>query len=81
MKIAAPHAGARRAADAARQGHGARRRDRATTATRGYVNQELEELQAVTAADVQRVLRKYVLDGKQVTIEYVQDTAAAKAKS
>ena len=28
---------------------------------------------AVTAADVQRVLRKYVLDAKQVTIEYAQD--------
>ena len=29
-----------------------------------YVNQELDELQAVTAADVQRVLRKYVLDAQ-----------------
>ena len=38
-----------------------------------YVNRDLDDLQAVTAADVQRVLRKYVLDAKQVTIEYVQD--------
>jgi zinc protease len=38
-----------------------------------YVNKELDDLQAVTAADVQRVLRKYILDAKQVTIEYVQD--------
>jgi zinc protease len=44
-----------------------------------YVNRELDELTAVTAADVQRVLRKYVLDAKQVTIEYVQDDGA-KAK-
>lgn len=46
-----------------------------------YANRDLEELQAVTAADVQRVLRKYVLDGRQVTIEYVQeakDKAAGK---
>jgi len=38
-----------------------------------YVNRDLDELQAVTAADVQRVLRRYVLDAKQVTIEYVQE--------
>ena len=44
-----------------------------------YVNKALDELMAVTAADVQRVLRKYVLDGKQVTIEYGQD-ASAKGK-
>ena len=37
---------------------------------------------AVTAADVQRVLRKYVLDAKQVTIEYAQEEGAkAKGKS
>ena len=36
-------------------------------------DRELDELQKVTAADVQRVLRKYVLDGKQVTIEYAQE--------
>jgi zinc protease len=41
-----------------------------------YANRDIEELQAVTAADVQRVLRKYVLDGKHVTIEYVQEPKA-----
>jgi hypothetical protein len=36
---------------------------------------------AVTAADVQRALRKFVLDAKQVTIEYVQaDDEKAKGK-
>ncbi len=38
-----------------------------------YANRELDDLMAVTPADVQRVLRKYVLDAKQVTIEYAQD--------
>jgi zinc protease len=45
-----------------------------------YVNKELDDLMAVTAADVQRVVRKYLIDGKTVTIEYVQD-AAKGAKS
>ena len=46
-----------------------------------YANRELDELMAVTAADVQRALRKYVLDAKQVTIEYVQaDGEKAKGK-
>jgi zinc protease len=35
-------------------------------------NRELDELQAVTAADVQRVLKRYVLGGKRVTIAYTQ---------
>ena len=35
---------------------------------------------AVNAADVQRVLRKYVLDAKSVTIEYAQD-AETKAEA
>jgi zinc protease len=47
-----------------------------------YVNRELDDLMAVTGADVQRVLRKYVLGAKQVTIEYAQaDGAKAKGKS
>ena len=47
-----------------------------------YANRELDELMAVTSADVQRVLRKYVLDAKQVTIEYAQDDEAKpKGKS
>ena len=37
------------------------------------INRDLDELQVVTAADVQRVLRKYVIDAKQVTIDYTQD--------
>ena len=37
-----------------------------------YANRELDELMAVTASDVQRVLRKYVLDAKEVAIEYVE---------
>src|SRR4030095_10343774 len=47
-----------------------------------YANRELDELMAVTSADVQRVLRKYVLDAKQATIEYAQDDQAqGKGKS
>ena len=47
-----------------------------------YVNRELDDLMAVTGADVQRVLRKYVLGAPQVTIEYAQgDGANAKGKS
>jgi zinc protease len=47
-----------------------------------YANRELDDLMAVTAADVQRVLLKYVLDAKQVTIEYAQDESAQpKGKS
>jgi zinc protease len=47
-----------------------------------YVNRELDDLMAVTPADVARVLRKYVLDAKQVTIEYAQDgDPKAKGKS
>jgi zinc protease len=38
-----------------------------------YVNKELDDLMAVTAADVQRVVRKYLVDGKSVTIDYVQE--------
>ena len=37
------------------------------------VNRGLDELQAVTAADVQRVMRKYIVDAHKVTIEYTQD--------
>ncbi len=36
------------------------------------VNRELADLQAVTAADVQRVVRKYLIDAPAVTIEYAQ---------
>ncbi len=36
-------------------------------------NEEIAELQAVTAADVQRVVRKYLVDAPDVTIEYTQE--------
>lgn len=36
------------------------------------VNTDLTELQAVSADDVQRVLKKYVLDAHRVTIDYTQ---------
>jgi len=42
-----------------------------------HVNSDLAALQAVTAADVQRVLQKYVTGANSVTIDYLPD---AKAK-
>lgn len=48
----------------------------------GAANSDLAALQAVTAADVQRVLKQYVLDAHRVTIDYTQQAekpAAAKA--
>lgn len=42
------------------------------------VNRELDELQAVTAADVQRVLRQYVLGRPRVVLHYTQDGGRAK---
>jgi len=42
------------------------------------VNRELAELQAVTAADVQRVLRQYVLGRPRVTLHYVQQEGGAR---
>jgi zinc protease len=47
------------------------------------VNSDLAALQAVTAADVQRVLRKYVTGAHSVTIDYLpqaEDAAPAAAK-
>ncbi len=40
------------------------------------VNSSLEDLQRVSAADVVRVLRRYVLDAHKVTLDYVQEGAA-----
>ena len=40
-----------------------------------HVDRELAELQAVTAADVQRVLKKHVLDAPRVSIRYTQGAA------
>ncbi len=41
-------------------------------------NTDLAALQAVTTADVQRVLKRYVLDAHRVTIDYQPAKAAAK---
>ena len=40
------------------------------------VNSSLEDLQRVSAADVVRVLRRYVLDAHKVTLDYAQEGAA-----
>ncbi len=40
------------------------------------VNSDLDDLQRVSAADVQRVMRRYVVDAHKVEIEYRQDNAA-----
>ena len=42
------------------------------------VNTDLDDLQRVTAADVQRVMRKYVLGAHKVTIDYRQEEVAKK---
>ncbi len=42
------------------------------------VNTDLDELQRVSAADVQRVMRRYVLDAHKVTIDYRQEEVAKK---
>jgi zinc protease len=39
------------------------------------VNTDLDDLQRVSAADVQRVMRRYIVDSKKVTIEYRQEGA------
>ena len=41
-------------------------------------NRELDELQAVTAADVQRVLKQYVQGGQRVTLTYTQAAVPAQ---
>jgi zinc protease len=38
-----------------------------------YVNRGLERLQAVSAGDVQRVVKKYLIDAKAVVITYTQE--------
>jgi zinc protease len=42
------------------------------------VNTELDDLQRVSAADVQRVMRQYVLGAHKVTIDYRQEEVAKK---
>ncbi len=41
-----------------------------------YVNTEIKELQAVTAADVQRVMKQYFADNNRVVIYYVNEESA-----
>ena len=45
-----------------------------------YVNKEIEELQAVTVADVQRVMRQYLADNNRVVIYYVNEDAKGEGK-
>ena len=40
------------------------------------VNTDLDELQRVTAADVQRVMRRYVTGARMVTFDYAEDASA-----
>ncbi len=40
----------------------------------GEVNRGVDQLQAVTAADVERVMRKYVRDGKPLIVQYLADS-------
>ncbi len=40
----------------------------------GEVNRGIDQLQAVSAADIERVMRKYVRDGKPVIIKYLSDS-------
>lgn len=45
------------------------------------INRELAELQAVSAADVQRVLRQYVLGRPSTVLHYTQDRRAARPRT
>jgi zinc protease len=45
------------------------------------VNTELAKLQAVTAADVQRVARKYLPDDRRMTITYLPESARPKGEA
>lgn len=42
----------------------------------GHVNTDLDALQAVSAADVQRVLQRYVVGAHKLALQYVQEGAA-----
>jgi zinc protease len=48
--------------------------------TPNTVNTELAELQAVTIADVQRVMKKYFTDANRVVIYYINDDAKGEGK-
>jgi zinc protease len=43
------------------------------------VNTDIEKLQAVTAADIQRVMRKYFTDTNRVVITYQAEATRPKA--
>ena len=45
-----------------------------------FVNAGLAKLQAVTAADVQRVVRKYLIEGKPLVITYLDEAQRGGAK-
>jgi zinc protease len=45
------------------------------------VNKGLAQVQAVTAADVQRVVKKYLVEGKAVVITYLDESQKAAEKS
>jgi zinc protease len=42
-------------------------------------NRQLDDLQRVSAADVQRVVRKYLVDAHKVTLTYTQEPTPAAA--
>jgi zinc protease len=45
-----------------------------------FANEGLTKVQAVTAADVQRVVKKYLIEGKPVVITYLDESAKGGAK-
>ena len=47
----------------------------------GVVNSGLARVQAVTATDIQRVVRKYLTEGKAVVIEYLDESKKPAAAS
>ena len=45
-----------------------------------FVNSGLTKLQAVTSADVQRVVKQYLIEGKSVVIDYLDESAKGGAQ-
>jgi len=45
-----------------------------------FVNVGLSKVQAVTAADVQRVVKKYLIEGKSLVIDYLDESVAESTK-
>jgi len=52
-----------------------------TSGDAAQANRELAELQAVTAADVQRVARKYLADDRRMIIRYLPESARPKGET